>query len=255
MLLTKTLRSEIKKTKRTSIWYFGLLAAAIIPAIILIEFGNGTVEIENYINDPWNSIFMAGLTIQAFLFLPLYVILACSLLVQLEFRNNTWKQVFSSPQSKINLFLSKFLLLQFFLLFSILTYNLLMVLAIVIVNLIEPSYEIYNSSLNLNIFFPVFGKLYLSMAAISAIQLWLGIRFKNFLLPVGIGFVLVIAGGLAATDFNWDYAKYFPYAYSMMIMGNKIASDQLMLGSLLYMLVFLLIGYYDFRKSGRMIGQ
>lgn len=56
-----------------------------------------------------NAVFELGTERNGLVFLPLFVILLCTLLPQIEYRNNTWKQVFDSSQTKEAVFLARFL--------------------------------------------------------------------------------------------------------------------------------------------------
>src|SRR6188472_311314 len=109
MKLPIALRSEMLKTKRTASFYFTIIGAAPIPAIFLLNVLTGGGDVAALGKDPLNAIFELGAERNGLIFFPLFVILICTLLPQIEYRNNTWKQVFASPQSKGNIFLAKFL--------------------------------------------------------------------------------------------------------------------------------------------------
>ena len=97
MKFLTALRSEILKTKRTASFYFTLAGAAPIPAIFLLNVLTGGGDLNAIRKDPLNGIFELGLERNGVMFLPLFVILVCTLLPQIEYRNNTWKQVFAAP--------------------------------------------------------------------------------------------------------------------------------------------------------------
>src|SRR3982751_1918989 len=110
MNLLLAFRSEIKKTKRTAAFYFTLIGAGIIPAIFLISvLGHDLPEKERTAKDPINAIFHISGEMTGLCILPLFVVLLCTLLPQIEFRNNTWKQVLTSPQTKWDIYAAKFL--------------------------------------------------------------------------------------------------------------------------------------------------
>lgn len=65
--------------------------------------------------------------------------------------------------------------------------------------------------ISLAIMFSFSTKLYISILAISAIQYWLSLRFKNFIAAIGIGLGLFIAGLLLM---EWPKTIYYPYSYT-----------------------------------------
>ncbi len=74
--------------------------------------------------DYWRSLYKHSWETMAILLLPTGVILSTSLITQMEYKNNTWKQVFASPQSLSTIFLSKLtitllMMLAFFILFTL----------------------------------------------------------------------------------------------------------------------------------------
>ena len=67
----------------------------------------------------FNEMFTTRFGMTGALSFPLFIILVCTLLPQIEYKNNTWKQVLTSPQTKWNIFLAKFINLQLFILLFI----------------------------------------------------------------------------------------------------------------------------------------
>src|SRR5215203_7500463 len=112
MNLLISLRSEILKTKRTAAFYFTLVGAAVIPFTFLLNLLMDGIEDTR--KDPLNSILKLHSEMNGLVIFPMFVILVCTLLPQIEYRNNTWKQLLSSPQTKWNIFLAKFINVQFF---------------------------------------------------------------------------------------------------------------------------------------------
>ena len=135
-------RAELIKTKRSaSFWICVFLALALFPLIFFIDLytGAGKKLSEAPVISLGNT-FWAGLAgIFSFL-LPMFVILICSLIPQIEYKNNAWKQVFASPQSLGNIFFSKFFTIHLMILFLFLLFNLFMILSAVVANLIISKY-------------------------------------------------------------------------------------------------------------------
>ncbi len=82
--------------------------------------------------------------------LPLFIILISILLLQTEYRDKTWKQMFSSPQKLINVFLAKFIILHVLILLFLLSYNLYLVITGVGIELLHP--ELFDQGLNCQVY-------------------------------------------------------------------------------------------------------
>jgi len=61
----------------------------------------------------------------------------------------------------------------------------------------------------------IYFKLFLSSLGILSIQFLLSLLFRDFLKPMGIGFVSIITGVILATK-GWEYAYTFPYSHPML---------------------------------------
>lgn len=249
MNLLISLRSEILKTKRTASVYFAIAAAAFGPLMSMLDLLLDGVRPEE---GPtlFNRMLTSKFQMMGFVILPYFVILACTLLPQIEYKNNTWKQVLASPQSRATIFFSKFINIQLLVLLFLVANQLLMLAGAVILHFVHPSLEILKQPLNgYNILMtPV--NAFIGMLAIGAIQFWLGLRFRNFVVPVAIGFACWVAGTILVVQSQTAVAAYFPYSYH--VYGNhpayKPEQSSVTWASLAYMGAFLLLGYWDFKR-------
>jgi lantibiotic transport system permease protein len=244
MTLTASLRSELLKLKRTSLFYLVPIGAFIIPLIMVFDYGTpSTVKVV----DGWENFYMEGTRVMVFAFLPLFFVLTSTLMIQIEVRNNTWKQVLASPQSYSNILLSKFIMLQLMGLVFIAIYNIFMVAGAAFLDSIFENH--FLSYLNhgqeiVKINFMAWS----STIGISALCFWMALRSKNFIAPIAIGFALWMAGPLAALEFKWPYADQYVYALQLTIMSKRFEHEQgfHQLLSLAYGVVFLGIAYVEF---------
>ncbi|WP_237144860.1 ABC transporter permease [Pontibacter pamirensis] len=142
-----SLRSESLKTKRTSLLPLSFVAAAVIP--LLLVFDTATPEAVNALKvDPWNLHFKAGVEFMGNLVLPMDIILICTLLPQIEYRSNTWKQVFTSPQPLVNVFFSKFLTIHLLILVFFIAFNVFMAMSALVVNAKVPAFRFFEHSMD-----------------------------------------------------------------------------------------------------------
>src|SRR5436190_21003672 len=110
MSLLISLRSETLKQKRTLSLYLCVLASAF--GSLMSFLGNIGLAHTGSKGLPWMGHFMRGREPFCIVLLPMYLILICTLMLQIEHREKTWKQILSSPQQYINIFLTKFISLQ-----------------------------------------------------------------------------------------------------------------------------------------------
>ena len=147
MNLLISLRSELLKT-RTASFYLTLIGAAVGPVMYLLNVLIDENEIDPSEKDPLNAIFKILSDMNGTALFPLFVILICTLLPQIEYRNNTWKQVFASPQTKVNVFLAKFMNVHLLMLVFLIATHLFMFLTIAGINFIKWEGEAYDASGN-----------------------------------------------------------------------------------------------------------
>jgi len=91
---------------------------------------------------------------------------------------------------------------------------------------------------------------YLIMLAVCAIQFWIGLRSRNFIAPIGIGFALWLLGTIMAIQINSSLVHYFPYSFQAYLVSPKLKPQltQFAWTSLGYALLFLIVGFFDFRR-------
>jgi lantibiotic transport system permease protein len=244
-------QAEILKTKRTASFWLSIIGAAFIPTILFIALFTDPDAAKNLAKDPWTRYFNMGWQILSVFLLPVYIILVSTLITQIEFKNNTWKQVFASPQSLGNIFFSKFLTIHLMILFCFFLFNVFMIVAAVTGNLFNPKYTFLDHSIDWEMLLRLNLKIYISILGISAIQYWLSLRFKNFVAPVGIGMALVI-GGIIALNFHWGHIYKYPYSFPILTYDFTQKTGRPLLenhewNSIGYFVFFILLGFFDMK--------
>ena len=250
MNLLLSIRSEILKSKRTASFYLTLISAAIVPVIFLLNVAFEGISKEDQ-NDSLNAIFREGFMNTAFVIFPIFVMLISTLLPQIEFKNNAWKQVLASPQTKLNVFTAKYINIHLLMIVFLIAHNLFMLVAVVAMHFIEPTVNLLHQPLNVRSILTNNLNAYVTLLAISAIQFWVGLRFRNFILPIGLGFALWFMGTLMALELHWSLAEYFPYSFHIYgIMENrKPQLNKIEWTSAAYAAFFLVAGFIDFKTK------
>lgn len=250
MSLLISFRSELLKTRRTASFYLTLIGAAVGPAMFLLNVLLDENELDASQKDPLNAVFKILSDMNGTALFPLFVILICTLLPQMEYRNNTWKQVFTSPQTKFNVFSAKFLNVHLLMLIFLIATHLFMFLAIVGINFIKPSLNLFDQPLNASTVLINAANAYILLLAICAIQFWMGLRFRNFIVPIGIGFALWLTGTIMAVQYKSNLVFYSPYCFQAFPVSTKLKPQltQVAWTSFGYALLFLSVGFFDFKR-------
>jgi len=249
MNLLISLRSELLKTRKAS-FYLTLIGAAVGPVMYLLNILLDESESDSLKKDPLNALFKILSDMNGTALFPLFVILICTLLPQIEYRNNTWKQVFASPQTKVNVFLAKFMNVHLLMLVFLIATHVFMLLAVVGINFIKPALNLFEHPLNGITVLVNAANAYILSLAVCAIQFWMGLRFRNFIVPIGIGFALWLAGTIMTVQYKSNLVFYFPYSFNAFPVSTKLKSQltQIAWTSLGYALLFLIVGFFDFRR-------
>lgn len=203
---------ELWKCRKTAAYWLTLLAGVFVPGVSWLMLVSKPEHFMQKLKpDAWRIFMNMNWQPAAAFFLPMYVILVTSLVVQIEYRNNTWKQVYASPRSYADVFFSKFLVIHLLILASLLVFNLFMIVSGVAANMVVGGYSFFDTPIPWKEMLTITGKMYGSILAVTAIQYWISLRLKNYIAPVGIGLALLIT---ALMVIEWEKIHFYPYAYT-----------------------------------------
>jgi hypothetical protein len=207
-------QSEWLKIKRSLAFWMVIIGGFFTPSIIIIARLVRYTSLQEIYSSQnfWNALWKSSWESVAVFFLPLGAILSTSLIAQLEYKNNTWKQLHTLPINYTTIFFSKLaviliLMAQFLVLFNIGIY-----LAGIIPYLLVSGTPYPAQPLPYQIFAQENLLYFVDALPIVALQYLIALRFKNFLVPVGLGFVFWV-GALGAL--SWKFGYLIPYTYPM----------------------------------------
>lgn len=207
-------KSEWLKKRHTLAAWIVICGAFFTPLIIIIaRLVHHTTLATLYASKGfWLQLWRSSWESMAVFLLPVGVVLATSLLTQIEFKNNTWKQVHTTPIPLSIIFCSKLLviivmLMQFFILFNFAIYVSALLPYLLVSGVPYPT-----APIPYTLFIKENGLYFLDCMPILALQYLLGLQFKNFLVSIGAGFLIWIA---AVAAISWKYCYYIPYCYSI----------------------------------------
>lgn len=219
--LINSFQSEWLKKKRSASSWLVITGGFFIPLIVLCSLLADPETVFYMSKSPhyWEFVYNRCWPPMGMFLLPMGVILATSLVTQLEFKNNTWKQLHTTPQTLTTVFVTKLaviisMMLQFFILFNI-GFYLCGIIPTLLLN--STSYPVeafpFTKILTGNL------KFFIDCLPIIALQYLISLQFKNFLIPVGAGLGLLIASMIAT---SWKYGYIIPYTYcALNFQGNQ----------------------------------
>lgn len=247
-----SIQSEVLKSKRSASFWLSIIAAAFMPIILFLAlYFKPEGAIKQLQHDPWTMFFKWGWEALSVFIFPMFVILIATLIPQIEYKNNAWKQVFASPQSLASIFFSKFITIHFIIFFFYLLFTLLMTLSGITTGLFNNKFGFLENTIDWSNLSYLMLKTYVSILGISAIQYWLSLRFKNFIAPVGIGLALLV-GSIIARQMGWEHIYKMPFAHPLLTLEsfhgkNRPFLENHELNSIGYFVAFLALGFFDLK--------
>jgi lantibiotic transport system permease protein len=211
--LLRALAMEWGKQRRSRIGWMIAAGACFTPsAVLLVRLLRpralpALYALPDFWQRYWNSLWES----MAVFLLPMGVILITAALAQLEHRNGTWKQLSTLPLPAAAIYFAKLLLAAL----RVAQFLLLFVAAGTLAFLL-PMWLFTDAAwhADLSVLVPMRDALhyYLLALPILALQFALSLRYANFLLPVGAGFIAWI-GALATL--SWQQAVLMPYGHGI----------------------------------------
>jgi len=244
-------KAEFLKTKGTTAVLLTILGSVFIPVInLVICMERPDVMVGKFGAEPWLVFVKFNWKNVAAIILPLYGILMTSLIVQIEYRNNTWKQVYALPRRFADIFFSKAIVIHSFLLSFLLFFNIAIVLSGLLTSQINSKYAFSWDGVPWELMLTTTSRIYLGLLALMNIQYWLSLRFRNFVISLGIGMGLWIVGIVLM---DWDKIVYYPYMYPFLMFFTdfKVHPETLLklkIGSAISFILFLVLCYRNIYK-------
>lgn len=209
-------RAELIKLKHSPVWYILLLGIVLTASGVFLGHLLDAHNMVKLNMDPWQRYFRASLAIfNLFIVVP-YLLLMVSATVFIEQRANAWKYLYTLPPSRGMFFFTKLALIALLYLFSLAMLVTGLVLSGYWLNFFRPEYEFIYYQPNLLALAQNMGHFFIASLGLIAWQYWLSLRFKNILVPLGIG-VFGFVLGIIMSVTGQKIALYLPYALPMIV--------------------------------------
>ncbi len=247
-IFIRSLQSEWLKKKNTPANWLVVIGAVLVPTVLLLASFRNMDQLRQSVLQPnyWNVWYYRSWQFMANFVLPVGVMFASSLVAQIEYRNNTWKQVLVLPQSFAQLYFAKLLVLlvmvaMFFIFFVAAIY-----IAAILPSLLVPGVHWPVQPFPLRLFIVGTAHFAIACLPIVGLQYLLSIHFRNFLIPLSIGFGLYVLSMIAL---SWQYGYTIPYIYASLVFLRRDQMGSIPVSVLAtgYFMVFIAAGYILFR--------
>jgi lantibiotic transport system permease protein len=244
MTFLHSFQSEWMKHKHSAAAWLTLAGGTFLPLIILMQrfYFFDRLATDNASAELWSALYVHSWRFMAFFLLPMGVILVTSLVGQLEYRNNTWKQLHTTPQSLTTIFFSKLLLILVMLFLFFILFNIGIYLEGIIPALLFKNVPFPVAAFPLAKYLEGTGKYFITCLPVIALQYLLSLQYRNFLIPVGIGLGIYVFSMMAV---SWQYGFVIPYIYSVYSMDGRHL-NLIYIFSVAYFVVIGLVGYLLF---------
>lgn len=211
-----SLQSEFYKSRKT----LGFWSAILLPLILmlLVSFGffikadklSGLAPVAI-----WAQFAGIPMGIMGSLLLPMFIVFIGYSVNSIEHKSDTWKTLFTLPIPKWSIYTAKFLYAVFLILLSLMLFATFTWAFGNLLGAIQPKLKFSGYHMEKELF-QVYFKLFMASMGILSLQFIMSLLWKDFLKPMGIGFVGVIVGVILVTAAKWEYAYTFPYSQPLL---------------------------------------
>lgn len=242
-------QSEWIKKKRSLASWLVLVGALFTPLIVLLaRIKNANkLSVLYTADDFWTKTWHQSWESMSILILPIGIILGTGLITQLEYKNNAWKQLHTTPQWFVTIFFAKFLVLLVMLVEAFVLFNIGLYLSAAIPSWLFSNLPYPTASIPYSFFLTENIKFFIDCLPVLALQYLISLQFKNFLVPLGVGFIIWI---LSISITSWGYSFIFPYSHAplhfLISSGHRTNQDipvNIHGVAIAYFVVFMIAGY------------
>lgn len=249
---TSSLKNELIKLKRTFAFWLTIISAIIFPILFFIAY---LLKHENLVPaagvNPWEKFMTTQIENSIPFFIPMFIVLITSLIMQVEHKSLGIKHLFSLPVPKWSIYFGKLTIVIFAITTTYIYYYVTILLTGVLLSAIHSDLAFLDFQPEHLKFIKVLATSFIATLGIIGIQFWLSFRFKNFIIPLGIGMFLAIIGIILSQA---TQSIYFPYSFSVLSvsLGDKMpltfGISSITVYSIFCFIITTILGYLDIKR-------
>jgi hypothetical protein len=212
-------RSEFYKTRKTMGFWSSVILPLLLCLLLFIGFYHQSDKLAPMPGMVlWMRFSGAILGVMGSLLLPMLIVFMAYSVNSVEHKADTWKTLFSLPLSKLSVYAAKYFYALFLLLLCLVLFVFFTIGFGNLLGILKPELRFSEYHMEGKLA-QIYLKLFMSSLGILSIQFLLSLLFRDFLKPMGIGFVGTITGVILATS-RWQYAYLFPYSHPMLVLTS-----------------------------------
>ena len=245
----RALIAEYQKANNSLAMWLALLGTTgIIVAFLAVLFFGTDNFLPEEGEHPWHNFLLLYYEATAFMLLPLFAIIMAALICYIEHRYGMWKHLLITSVSRTQIYVSKLLFAYLFIVASHIYFITLMLISAAILGVFRPELGLLTQEPDFLLLLKLAVKTLLSIAGMLALQFWVSMRFRSFIVALGVG---VIGFVICSLLLEWPYIIYFPYAYPLLYLRDVLSAPLIggtEIFSLVYFFIFGTLGVLDFWK-------
>jgi lantibiotic transport system permease protein len=211
----RSVHSEWLKQRRSLTRWLVLAGGMFVPVILFLIRARrrNLLPAMHESADFWTTLWNQSWNSMSTVFLPMFIIVAVSAIVQLESRNNAWKQLHASPQPLPVIFFAKLTIILMIVaeLFAVLNAGIYVTGVLPALLFRGVGYPV--APLPVALFLERNLVYFIDSLPIVAMQYLLSLHFRNVMVPIGVGMAMWF---LAIVAISSKYNYLMPYGYCAM---------------------------------------
>ncbi len=245
-------KNELIKLKGTFAMWLSVISGIMVPLLFFLVFFFRYDKLipEEGIN-PWNK-FMNDQVSNSIPFLvPMFIVLITSLIIQVEHKATGIKHLFALPIPKWSVYYSKLSIVVGSIVATYIYFFIAILIFGSLLGVLRPELNFLEFQPEYFKFIKILGMSFIASLGIVGLQFWLSFRFKNFIVPLAVGMIMVIIGLIVSRA---PEAIYFPYAYNILSVLQGSNGPQIfgiptvLVYSIIFFLITSVVGYLDIRR-------
>ena len=247
-----SLKNELIKLKGTFAFWLTLISAILFPILFFIAYFLKHRALTPALGiNPWEKFMTIQIENSVPFFIPMFIVLITSLIMQIEHKALGIKHLFALPIPKWSVYFGKLSVVIFSIITTYIYYYIAVLLSGVSLGWIHSDLAFLNFQPEHLKYIEMLFTSFIASLGIIGIQFWLSFRFKSFIIPLGFGMFLAIIGIIISQAPD---SIYFPYAFSVLSvsLGDKMplifGISTVTLYSSVCFLVTSILGYFHIKN-------
>ncbi|TKC00673.1 ABC transporter permease [Pedobacter cryophilus] len=248
-----SLHSEYYKTRKTLAFWGAIVLPVFLCTVVFIGYYIKADDVMKKLAKVppiaiWGQYSFAIVGVMGTLLLPMYLVFMTYSVNNIEHKADTWKSLFSLPIPKWKIYYSKALYTVLLITLSMLLFVGLTLAYGYILGWLKPQLTLQNADMAkvTSYLAVIYLKMFLASLGIISIQFLMSLVWKDFLKPMGIGFLLLVT---AMIVLKWEYSYLIPFTHPIKALMSSSGKEVEILTkevwvSFAYAAVFFTAGYF-----------